>query len=143
VIEAQHAPIDRAKLNGIRAELGGSFARVLGYFREDGIKSIEQIEAGVMGRSAVALVRPAHTLKGEALQFGALPLALAAERVEKAARDAVEAHGFPDQVLGDVRQLRSLFETALAALEREATASAAPIRRATVGFGKRVGFGRA
>jgi histidine phosphotransfer protein HptB len=142
VIEIQEAPVDRAKLSAVKAELGAAFAKVLGYFREDGIKSIEQIEAAFAQRSAVALVRPAHTLKGEALQFGAEPLGMAAERIEKAARDAVEAHNFPLTVREDVERLRGLFEGALGVLEREA-APAAPIRRPGIGFGRKVGFGRA
>jgi hypothetical protein len=43
-----------------RAELGGGFIRILGYFREDGIKSLAQIEAAMHEQNSVALVLPAQ-----------------------------------------------------------------------------------
>ena len=131
--------IDQAKLGLLRQELGVSFARILGYFREDGAKSIDAIEEAVRQRSAVALVRPAHTLKGEALQFGASVLAGLAERIEMCARRAVEDHVFPIELTEYVVDLRPLFDQALAVLTRE-TAFAAPIRR-VVGFGRKVASG--
>ncbi|MES1115673.1 Hpt domain-containing protein, partial [Limosilactobacillus fermentum] len=65
-----------------RAELGAGFVRILGYFREDGVKSVAAIETAMRARNAAAMVIPAHTLKGEARQFGAEPLAILAERIE-------------------------------------------------------------
>ncbi|HET7816039.1 MAG TPA: Hpt domain-containing protein, partial [Sphingomicrobium sp.] len=62
-----------------RAELGPGFIRILSYFREDGAKSVAEIEQAMREENAVALVRPAHTIKGEARQFGAEPLAAIAE----------------------------------------------------------------
>jgi HPt (histidine-containing phosphotransfer) domain-containing protein len=123
----------------LRQELGNSFARILGYFREDGAKSIDAIEEAVRQRSAVALVRPAHTLKGEALQFGALPLGLMAEKVEMAARRAVEDRVFPADVIEYAIQLRPLFEEALTVLTHEA-APVSPIGRA-MGFGRKIAAG--
>ena len=71
-----------------RNELGSDFVRILAYFREDGIKSVAAIEAASRASDAVALVIPAHTLKGEARQFGAMQLAaLAAERGWQLRRD--------------------------------------------------------
>jgi len=128
--------IDRTKFAQVRAELGANFHRVLGYFREDGEKTITQIEEAMRDRSATALVRPAHTLKGESLQFGAEPLALTAERIEKAARRSVEARTFPEDVLHDVVTLRELFAKTLSAFDREAPPQA-PMRRA-MGFGRKV-----
>ena len=132
--------IDQGKLAGLKAELGVNFARILGYYREDGERTIAAIATAFAAHDAVALVRPAHTLKGESLQFGAVALAAAAERIEKAARDAVESHAFCLAVEADVVHLPHLFNEALAVLEREDQAS--PLRKA-VGFGRRVGFGRA
>ncbi|WP_404712046.1 Hpt domain-containing protein [Sphingomonas sp. MMS24-J13] len=131
--------IDRARLGALRRELGNSFMRILGYFREDGVRSIDAIEDAVRQRSAVALVRPAHTLKGEALQFGALPLGLMAEKIEMAARRAVEDRVFPIDVIEYVVQLRPLFEEALRVLTRE-TAAISPIGRA-MGFGRKIAAG--
>ncbi len=136
----EHPVIDREKLNAIRAELGTHFPRILGYFAEDGVKSVAAIEDAVRNRDTVALVRPAHTLKGESLQFGAEALGVAAERVEKAARDGVEAHAFPTDIIEFSTRLRPLFEEALAALQRAAapTVTQASLRRAA-GFGRKVG----
>jgi HPt (histidine-containing phosphotransfer) domain-containing protein len=128
--------IDREKLAGLRQELGANFPRILGYFREDGVKSIDAIEEAVRARSAVALVRPAHTLKGESLQFGAVRLAAMAAMIEECARQAVEDHVFPAEVVECAVRLRPLFDEALGLLTRESSFTA-PIRRA-VGFGRKV-----
>ena len=66
-----------------RAELGASFVRILGYFREDGVKSVAQIEEAMRQHNATAMVIPAHTLKGESRQFGADPLGELAEMIER------------------------------------------------------------
>jgi len=57
----------------------------------------------------VALVIPAHTLKGESRQFGAEPVAEVAERIENIARSCIETHRFPDELIPDVVELRRLF----------------------------------
>ena len=118
-----------------RAELGSGFVRILGYFREDGVKSVAAIEAAVRAGSAVAMVIPAHTLKGEARQFGAEPLAEVAETIEVFARDCVERQDTPELAVEHVVKLRPLFQDTLALLERESN----PLveRRATGGFGRK------
>lgn len=131
--------IDRPRLGLLREELGNSFARILGYFREDGAKSIAAIEEAFRQRSAVALVRPAHTLKGEAFQFGAMALGLMAERIETAARRAVEERIFPIDLVDCVAQLRPLFDEALGVLTRE-TVALSPVSRA-LGFGRKIASG--
>ena len=103
-----------------RAELGANFVRILGYFREDGTKSVSQIEDAMRGHNATALVIPAHTLKGEARQFGADPLADLAETIETIARDCIEQRESPDHALEHVVALRPLFDATLELLEREA-----------------------
>ncbi|MCW3835467.1 Hpt domain-containing protein [Sphingomonas canadensis] len=118
-----------------RAELGANFVRILGYFREDGIKSVDQIEAAMRGNSAAALVIPAHTLKGESRQFGADPLADLAESIETIARACVERQDTPDQALSYVVRLRPLFDSTLALLEREAN----PLVARRPAFGRRAG----
>ena len=79
-----------------RAELGAGFARILSYFREDGEKAVEKIEAAMHRGDAAGLVLPAHTMKSEARQFGAEPLGALAEEIEMRARQAVVAT--PDTV---------------------------------------------
>ena len=63
--------IDWVHFEKSRGELGPGFIRILSYFREDGAKSIAAIEQAMHEQNTVALVIPAHTLKGEARQFGA------------------------------------------------------------------------
>ena len=109
---------DRDEISGIvdwmyfeksRAELGPGFIRILGYFREDGEKSVTKIEQAMHEQNTVELVIPAHTLKGESRQFGAEPLAEVAERIENVARSCIETHRFPDELIPDVVELRRMF----------------------------------
>ena len=133
--------INHDTLDAISNELGAHFPRILSYFAEDGVKSVEAIEQAVGNRDAVALVRPAHTLKGESLQFGAEALGYAAEKIEMAARAGVEAHAFPTDIVDFSWKLRPLFEEALAALQQAAAPKpiAAGLRRSGAGFGRKVG----
>lgn len=116
-----------------RAELGTSFVRILGYFREDGVKSVSQIEEAMRGHNAAAMVIPAHTLKGEARQFGADMLGDMAEEIETIARLCVERHDTPTDALEHVVKLRPLFENTLQMLEREAN----PLVERRPAFGRR------
>ncbi len=86
-------------------------------------------------QNAAAMVLPAHTLKGEARQFGADPLADLAEVIETIARDCVERHETPSQALEHVVELRPLFEATLGLLERETN----PLVERRSAFGRRPG----
>lgn len=132
VTEDAESIIDWDLYSTARADLGADFVRILGYFREDGVKSVAAIEGAMRARSAVQLIVPAHTLKGEARQFGAEALADLAEAIENIGRDSVEWRTDPDEALPHVVKLRALFSETLEALERETN----PLveRR---GFGKR------
>ena len=132
--------IDRTVFAKARAELGPGFGRILGYFREDGVKSVAAIEAAMRELNAPALVIPAHTLKGEARQFGAEPLALLAERIENIARDCVETRDTPDDALTDAAALRGVFEATMTELERSAVPATPAVTRplAAGGFGRKV-----
>ena len=112
--------VDWTMFSQARSELGAGFVRILGYFREDGVKSVAAIETAMRALNAAALVLPAHTLKGEARQFGAEPLGLLAEKIETIARDCVENRDTPDEALQAVVELRPLFDKTLEMLEREA-----------------------
>ena len=118
-----------------RAELGAGFVRILGYFREDGVKSVAAVETAMRAGSAAAMVIPAHTLKGESRQFGAMPLAALAEQIEEIARDCVEQQDTPGEALELVARLRPLFDQTLTLLEREANPLVT--RRPVGGFGRR------
>lgn len=114
------ALVDWTAFSQARSELGANFVRILGYFHEDGTKSLDRIEEAMRGNNAAALVIPAHTLKGEARQFGAEPLAECAEAIEAIARQCVENRYEPSEALEHVVRLRPLFDATLALLEREA-----------------------
>lgn len=134
--------IDWKVLAGARTELGASFVRILGYFREDGEKSVAAIEDAMRAGNAAAMVIPAHTLKGESLQFGAEVLGNLSEEIENIARVCVENHDAPEEALEKVVQLRGLFQETLELLERETN----PLVERKPAFGRRPlaagGFGR-
>lgn len=133
--------VDWTVFQQARTELGADFIRILGYFREDGTKSVAAIEDAMRAKNATALVLPAHTLKGESRQFGADPLGDLAEEIEDIARRCVEYHQSPDELIEAVVRLRPLFESTLALFDRETN----PLVERRPGFGKRAGgegFGR-
>lgn len=119
-----------------RSELGAGFVRILGYFREDGVKSVAAIEQAMRSKSSAAMVIPAHTLKGESRQFGAEPLATLAETIEEIARDCVERQDTCEEALEHVVRLRPLFFETLNLLEREAN-PLVPRRPTGGGFGRK------
>ncbi len=124
--------------NEARSVLGMSFVRILGYFREDGAKSVAQMEEAMRLRDSSKLVIPAHTLKGESWQFGAEKLGILAEEIEVAARHYVEIHQDPGDLVEKIVQLRPVFEATLAALEKEVSPL---IERRPAQFGARGPFG--
>jgi HPt (histidine-containing phosphotransfer) domain-containing protein len=135
--------VDWTHFDRNRNELGPQFIRILGYFKEDGIKSINRIEQAMHTEDAVALVVPAHTLKGESRQLGAEPLAQIAELIESTARLCIETRRFPDELVPKVIELRKLFNETVAAFDKETN----PLmtRTAPGDFGRKVGnqdFGR-
>jgi HPt (histidine-containing phosphotransfer) domain-containing protein len=138
--------VSEDELAQVRAVLGAELARVLGYFREDGARSIIQIEEALADGNPATMVIPAHTLKGESRQFGARRLGDIAEVIERAARRCVELHSEPGEVAAEVAMLRACFVDTLAILGDVAPAApaapphAAP-RTATYTAGPK-GFGR-
>ena len=140
--EAQDV-VDWAHFEKSRAELGPAFIRILTYFKEDGVKSITQIEQAMREQNTTALVIPAHTLKGESRQLGAEPVAKIAELIETTARFAIEGHRFPDELVPQVVELRKLFNQTVELFEK---ATNPLVQRSTpTGFGRKVsnqGFGR-
>jgi HPt (histidine-containing phosphotransfer) domain-containing protein len=135
--------VDWAHFERSRTELGPGFIRILNYFKEDGVKSVAQIEQAMRDEQTAALVLPAHTLKGESRQLGAEPLAKVAELIESTARFCVETHRFPDELVPEVVQLRKLFNETIALFEK---ATNPLLTRTPQGaFGRKVsnqGFGR-
>ena len=135
--------VDWAHFEKSRTELGPGFIRILSYFKEDGVKSIAQIELAMHQQNTAALVLPAHTLKGESRQLGAEPLAKVAELIESTARFCVESHRFPDELVPEVVELRRLFDETITLFDK---ATNPLMTRATpAGFGRKASnqdFGR-
>jgi HPt (histidine-containing phosphotransfer) domain-containing protein len=115
-----------------RRDLGDGFVRLFGYFREDGAKAITTIEAAVRQGQAAPIVLPAHKLKSEAREFGAMALAALAEEIELSARDCVEWHQNPADLVEQVVALRPLYEATVQAID-EAT-NPLKTRRPTLGI---------
>ena len=137
--------VDWAYFERSRAELGPGFIRILSYFREDGAKSVSQIEEAMREQNTPALVIPAHTIKGEARQFGAEPLAKIAELIEQTARICVETHRFPDELVPEVVELRRLFNRTVELFDQETNPLLTRGPNGPTGFGRKVtnqGFGR-
>ena len=136
--------VDWALFEKNRAELGPGFIRIISYFREDGAKSLAQIEQAMREENTTALVLPAHTIKGEARQLGAEPLAKIAELIEKTARLCIETHQVPNELIASVVDLRRLF-TETVELFDKATNPLLTRQQGPAGFGRKVnnqGFGR-
>ena len=129
--------VDWDEFRATRTQLGAAFVRILGYFREDGTKSVAAIEEAMRARDARGLVMPAHTLKSEARQFGGEKLGAVAEDIEMFARHCVESQVSPEEYLPRVVELRRLFEETLGALEREANPL---VQRRPAGFGRALGY---
>ena len=137
--------VDWVHFERSRAELGPGFIRIIGYFREDGEKSLGQIESAMREQNTAALVIPAHTLKGEARQLGAEPLAKIAELIESTARFCVEAHRFPDELVPEVVSLRKMFETTVEQFDKATNPLLSRARPGPAGFGRKANnqdFGR-
>lgn len=135
--------VDWVHFEKSRAELGPGFIRILSYFKEDGVKSIGQIEQAMHDQNTTALVIPAHTLKGESRQLGAEPLAEIAELIETTARFCIENGRFPDELVPEVVQLRKLFEQTIELFDKATNPLVS--RSGPGGFGRKVtnqGFGR-
>ena len=94
-------------------------------------------------QDTTALVIPAHTIKGEARQFGAKPLGDLAELIESTARLCIETRRFPDELVPQVVELRRLFARTVELFDKATNPLLS--RRATGGFGRKAAnqdFGR-
>ena len=137
--------VDWVQFERSRAELGPGLIRILGYFREDGVKSVGQIEQAMREQNTAALVIPAHTLKGEARQLGAEPLAKIAELIETTARFCVESRRFPDELVPEVVALRRAFDQTVELFDKATNPLLSRARPQQAGFGRKASnqdFGR-
>ena len=138
--------VDWVHFERSRSELGPGFIKILSYFKEDGVKSIAQIEQAMRQQDTAALVIPAHTLKGESRQLGAEPLGKIAELIETTARFCVESRRFPDELVPEVVALRKMFEETVELFDKATNPLLTRNRAEPAGFGRRAsnnqGFGR-
>jgi HPt (histidine-containing phosphotransfer) domain-containing protein len=135
--------VDWVHFEKSRSELGPGFIKILSYFKEDGVKSIAQIEQAMREQNTAALVIPAHTLKGESRQLGAEPLAKIAELIESTARFSLESRRFPDELVPEVVELRRLFDQTIDLFDK--ATNPLMTRVGSGGFGRRANnqsFGR-
>jgi HPt (histidine-containing phosphotransfer) domain-containing protein len=119
LIEESGTIVDWNLFSQTRSQLGPGFVRILGYFREDGEKSVAKIEDAMQRKDVVGLVIPAHTLKSEARQFGANTLGELAEEIEFTARRSIEMRIFPDELLPAVARLRPLYQQTMEMFDKE------------------------
>ena len=137
--------VDWAHFEKSRSELGPGFIRILAYFKEDGVKSIAEIEKAMRDQNTTGLVLPAHTLKGESRQLGAEPVAKIAELIETTARFCMETHRFPDELVPQVVELRRLFSETVELFEKATNPLMTRAPAGPGGFGRKInnqGFGR-
>ena len=111
--------VDQMVFERARAMLGADFVRILGYFLEDGAKSVADIAGAFHERAAARLVTPAHKLKGEARQIGAMAIGELAFVIEMGARRAVETQSDPAELLVPIAKLQPLWDETVVVLERE------------------------
>ena len=111
--------VDQQVFEKTRATMGAGFIKLITYFGEDGTKAVSEIESAQRDGSAARMVMPAHTMKSEARQFGAMPLGDLTELIEHGARRCVETQERPDELLVLVAKLRPLFNRTMQVLERE------------------------
>lgn len=138
-----HIPlVNDVELAVVQREIGPALARILGYYRQDGVVSLTAIEDAMAERSAAAMILPAHSLKGESLQFGAERMAELAQYLEMTARRCVEERtALPDELSHDVAEMRICFHETVRILEAKIMGHAVPARAAPAArpvFGRRV-----
>lgn len=107
--QSEKVIIDSEAFAHCKARLGGNFVRVLGYLRDDGLKSLAVVEDAMRMGDAVAMIGPAELIKSDAFDLGAIALAETAEHIEMSARDCVEWRQSPDNLLESVVALRRIF----------------------------------
>lgn len=108
-------PIDLAALANLRTIGGGDaafVAEIVQMFREDTPPRLEELDACVASGQADRLAKVAHSLKGSASNFGAVPLRALLEQLEAIAKGGDLARA-PDSIAA----LRTEYARVLAALD--------------------------
>lgn len=129
--------VDWAAFSQTRAQLGPELMRILGYFVEDGLKSIDAVECAMRSGNSAGLISPAHKLKSEARQFGGELLGQLAEDIEMFGRACVESRESPESYVDRVVTLRPIFAEMLQAIDGETNPLVQPH---AAGAGRRAGY---
>jgi len=141
MVQSGNGVVNWTTFDQTRSLIGNEFAKILGYYRDDAAKCVVAVEQAYKLRDAVSMVRPAHTLKGDSLQFGGEALGKLAEYIEHSARRCVEEHSAPDKLDAEIIKLRPLLIETLSQFEKELSKATAPtmMRRPAAGFGRKAG----
>ena len=84
---------------------------MLSLFRQEGLARIDELHGAIAACDLDVVYRLAHTMKGEALAWGASDLAAASRRLEDGARAGLDA-----ELPRLIAELHDLFNATLAAL---------------------------
>lgn len=106
--------LDASVLDELLAAVDGDRAFVIDLietYLADGDMHVAEIESAVASADAIAVVRPAHTLKSSSATVGAGQLAATARALEVSARS-----GALDDAADDAASLRATWDRAVAAL---------------------------
>ena len=101
-------------------QVDGLFDEMLALFRAEGSSRLTDLDGALARQDAPAAYRLAHTMKGEAMAWGATDLANASRHVEEQARE-----GRLGGMDGPVREMERLFQATLIALEKVGPSQAA------------------
>jgi PAS domain S-box-containing protein len=97
----------------------GLFEEMLDLFREEGAKRVAELRDALAERDAVLVHRLAHTMKGEALSWGATDLIETSRLIEERARD-----GHLNNLERPLEELAVIFEATVVALDALRTRAA-------------------
>ena len=95
------------------ADSAEAITELLGLFRKDGAKRVEQLLAAVAGKNTAQWLSAAHSLKGSSSNLGARQLSALCAEAEKAARE--ENEGLMKSLS---QQIKEEFECVIEAVEK-------------------------
>lgn len=115
------AAMDRVLINDsefahAQDQLGAAFPMIVDIFAEEAEKSVGMLARAMAALDAAGMIIPAHSIKGEARQFGARLLAELAERIEAGARQCVSQGREPVELDLPVRQIAQTLTQSVATM---------------------------
>ncbi len=116
--------INWVRFNMLREQQQHRFFEQFSYFRDDGKKSVQAIEDAMRNMNVAPMIVPANRLMEDAEYFGAEALADHAAALQLAAQNCLTRRERPDHMLRDILNLRPLFFTSIAEMERHSSSLA-------------------